>query len=228
MQLSIVPVVATSEEIEEMLAIFKSAFGPDPLMAFCYSRPNAQPKPQPKENPQTKHQERLANPLYIYHKAVNADNPGGPMLGVAVWFLVEDPLTSTQNIPWGDPAPEVHQQCYDDALGVLRRWRLNHFCERNQPFLYMALLTVAPEMQRCGVGKTLLREGLKEADRRGLPTFIEASPAGLGLYRKFGWEEMLKTTVNLKNYGGEDVECVTVGLIRPPNAKEVTVQLPGA
>lgn len=79
-----------------------------------------------------------------------------------------------------------------------------------------------PGVQRRGVGSALLREGLKEADRRRLPAFIEASPAGLGLYRKFGWEEKLKTTVNLEDYGGEDVECVTVGLVRPAGATETT------
>jgi predicted N-acetyltransferase YhbS len=86
----------------------------------------------------------------------------------------------------------------------------------------MAILPVVPEVQRRGIGSALLREGLKEADRRGLPAFIEASPAGLGLYKKVGWEEMLKITVNLKDYGGEDVECVRVGLVRPAGSKEMT------
>jgi predicted N-acetyltransferase YhbS len=86
----------------------------------------------------------------------------------------------------------------------------------------MALLTVVPEVQRKGVGSALLREGLKEVDRRGLPAFIEASPAGLGLYKKFGWEEMVESTVNLRDYGGEDVECVTVGLVRHAGEKETS------
>jgi predicted acetyltransferase len=119
-------------------------------------------------------------------------------------------------------------ECYDATMCVLRRWHLNHFRERNQPFVYMAILTVMPEAQRRGVSSALLREGLKEADRRGLPAFIEASPVGLGLYKKFGWKEVVKTTVNLKEFGGEDVECVSVGLIRPVGAKETIKEPPNS
>lgn len=79
---------------------------------------------------------------------------------------------------------------------------------------------MAPEAQRRGVGSALLREGLREVDRRGWQAFIEASPAGVGLYRKFGWEEKLKMTVNFKDFGGDDVEYVSVGLIRPAGGKE--------
>jgi predicted N-acetyltransferase YhbS len=119
-------------------------------------------------------------------------------------------------------------QCYDASLGALRRWRANYFSEQGKPFPYMALLTVVPEVQRKGVGSALLREGLKEVDRKGLPAFIEASPAGLGLYKKFGWEEMVESTVNLRDHGGEDVECVTVGLVRPAGAKETCKKQPDA
>ena len=200
-----------------MMEVFKKAFGPDPLIEFCFNQPNI-PQP-PKEELVAKHLGNMANPQFVYHKAVDPENPSGPILGVAAWYWVDDPQNSTQNIPWGDPRPEIQLDCFEASLGALRRWRLNYFHEHNQPFIYMAILTVIPEAQRRGVGSALLREGLKEADRRGLPSFIEASPAGLGLYKKFGWEEKLKTTVNLKDYGGDDVECVTVGLIRPVGGK---------
>jgi ribosomal protein S18 acetylase RimI-like enzyme len=225
MPVTILPIAATSKEVEEMMEVFKKAFGPDPLMEFTFNRNNVSRKP-PKEERVAKHLEGMATPQFVYHKAVDPENPSGPILGVVVWYWVEDPHSAKQNIPWGDPSPGVHLECYDASLGVLRRWRLNYFHERNQPLVYMAILTVVPEVQRRGIGSALLREGLKEADRRGLPAFIEASPAGLGLYKKFGWEEMLKTTVNLKDYGGEDVECIRVGLVRPAGAKETTEELP--
>jgi ribosomal protein S18 acetylase RimI-like enzyme len=216
---TILPIAATVQEVEEMQEVTKQAFGPDPLIDFCFNRPNI-PR-TPKEETTAKHLERMATPEFIYHKAIDASSPDGPMLGVAAWYIVENPYTTTQNIPWGDPTPEVHLECYDASLGALRRWRQRHFEETGQPFVYMALLVIAPEVQRRGVGSALLREGLKEVDRRGWPAFIEASPYGLGLYKKFGWVETVKTTVNLKDFGGEDVECVTVGLVRPAGAKEV-------
>jgi GNAT superfamily N-acetyltransferase len=216
----------TPTEVEEMMEVFNNAFGPDPLMEFCFNRPNV-PK-RPKEELIANHLAHIATPEFVYRKAVDANDPSGAILGVAAWYWVEDPHTAKQNIPWGDPPPEVHLECYDASLGALRRWRFNYFHERNEPFVYMAILTVVPEMQRRGVGSALLREGLKEVDQRGLPAFIEASPAGLGLYKKFGWEEMLKTTINLKDFGGDDVECVTVGLIRPAGAKEMAKEQPKA
>ena len=215
---TVLPVAATSGEVEEILEVFKKAFGPDPLIEFVFNRPNV--SPEPKETTVAKHLERLADPKFFYHKAVDSENPNGPILGVAGWYWVENPLTSSQNIPWGDPSPGTHMECYEASLGALRRWRVSHFRELGEPFLYMGILTVVPGMQRRGVGSALLRKGLAEADRRGVQTFIEASPAGLGLYKKFGWEETIKTVVNLKDYGGEDIQCVTVGLVRPAYAQE--------
>jgi GNAT superfamily N-acetyltransferase len=157
-----------------MMEVFKKAFGPDPLIEFCFNRPNV--PQQPKAELLAKHLERMATPQFVYHKAIDPENPSGPILGVAAWYWVEDPSTSKQNIPWGDPSPGVHLGCYDASLGALRRWRLNYFRERNQPFICMAILTVAPEVQRRGVGSALLREGLNEADRRGLPALSRLAP----------------------------------------------------
>jgi GNAT superfamily N-acetyltransferase len=221
----VLPIAPTSTEVDEMMSVTKKAFGTDPLIEFCFNQPNV-PHP-PKEESIAKHLERISSPDFVYHKAVDAENPSGSILGVAAWYWVEDPHTARQNIPWGDPPPGVHMPCYDASLGALRCWRTNYFREQGKPFAYMALLTVVPEAQRKGVGSALLREGLKEVDRRGLLAFIEASPAGLGLYKKFGWEEMVESTVNLRDYGGEDVECVTVGLVRPAGAKETSKEQPG-
>jgi GNAT superfamily N-acetyltransferase len=217
---SVLPIEATSKEVEDMLEVFSKAFGPDPFMEFCFNRPNV---PQPsKEESIAKHLAHMSTPEFVYRKAVDPEYPDGPLLGVAVWYWVQDPHATTQNTPWGDPSPNVHLESYEASLGVIRRWRLGYFNEHDQPFVYMALLTVMPEFQRRGVGSALLREGLREADRRGWPAFIEASPAGLGLYKKFGWEEMVKTTINLKDYGGQDVEYDTVGLIRPAGSAEAS------
>jgi GNAT superfamily N-acetyltransferase len=222
--LAILPIAPTSTEVNEMMSVIKKAFGPDPLIEFCFNQPNV-PHPT-KEESIAKHLERMSSPQFVYHKAVDAENPCGPMLGVAAWYWVEDPYTAKPNIPSGDPPLGVHMQCYDASIGALRRWRTNYFKKQGKPFAIMALLTVAPEAQRRGVGSALLREGLKEVDRRGLQAFIEASPAGLGLYKKFGWEEMVESTVNLRDYGGEDVDCVTVGLVRPAGAKESSKEQP--
>lgn len=50
----------------------------------------------------------------------------------------------------------------------------------------------------------LLKAGLKEADDMGLQTILAASPDGEGLYRRFGFEEVVVMELQLWEYeGGE-------------------------
>lgn len=215
----VLPMTATPTEAKAFQEVCKAAFESDSLMEFTFNNPEIPKRSQ--EEHAADHLKQMADPLFVWHKAVDAENPNGPVLGVGVWYWVEDPHNPALNIPWGDPTLGAHLECYEATYGPLRRWRLNHFKELNQPFACMAILVIMPEAQHRGVGSALLREGLKEVDRKGWPAFIEASPKGLGLYKKFGWEEKVKTTVNPKDFGGEDAECVTVGLVRPPGAKEI-------
>lgn len=47
--------------------------------------------------------------------------------------------------------------------------------------------------------------------------WIDASPAGLGLYKKLGWEEVERLEVKLEEWGGKEGETdVTVSLVREP------------
>lgn len=65
-------------------------------------------------------------------------------------------------------------------------------------------LVVHPEHQRRGIGKMLMEDGLKEADRLGIQAVLGASKQGLGLYRKYGFTEFETMEINLWEYeGGE-------------------------
>ena len=50
------------------------------------------------------------------------------------------------------------------------------------------MISVNPLYQRKGVGSLLMQWGCDEADRRGLESYILASPAGVQLYRRFGFK----------------------------------------
>ena len=50
----------------------------------------------------------------------------------------------------------------------------------------------------------LMRWGVEEADRRGLPCFLEASPHGKGLYTKFGFREVEKLGFEVDVSEGRD------------------------
>lgn len=76
--------------------------------------------------------------------------------------------------------------------------------ERGRGYVYMAILAMGPEWQRMGVGKRLLEWGLEKADREEVEAWIEASPAGKGLYEKMGWKEVGFVDLEMGMWGGED------------------------
>jgi len=84
-------------------------------------------------------------------------------------------------------------------------------------YAYCITLVVDPEWQRRGVGKRLLEKVLSIVDENGWEAFVDASPAGLGLYKKLGWEEVGRSVVDLGDYGGEKGKMdTTVSLVRKP------------
>ncbi len=88
---------------------------------------------------------------------------------------------------------------------------------RGQAYLFMRLLVVLPSHQGRGIGRRMLEWGLEQADQLGVRAWIDASPAGLGLYKKLGWEEVSRLEIDLAEWGGKEGDRdVTVSLIREP------------
>lgn len=65
----------------------------------------------------------------------------------------------------------------------------------------------------------LIRPGLEAADKADAQTYIEASPSGLPLYLKFGWEPVDEMVIDLGKYGGKDIEhrCMLMREAHAPN-----------
>lgn len=58
-----------------------------------------------------------------------------------------------------------------------------------------------------GIGSQLIRAGFDEGARHGLDeSYVESSPAGYGLYRKWGFEAVDTFPMDLRKYGGNMVE----------------------
>ncbi|KAI9742693.1 MAG: hypothetical protein M1818_003834 [Claussenomyces sp. TS43310] len=64
-------------------------------------------------------------------------------------------------------------------------------------------LATAPEFQRRGAGRTLVKYGLERADKDGIITRLDGSPSGVPLYRTLGFEEVDRLEIPLEEFGGE-------------------------
>ena len=74
---------------------------------------------------------------------------------------------------------------------------------KGKPYILMHVLAVLPEWQGKRVGKRLLEWGIREADKRGLECWVNASEGSVGFFERFGWEEVGFVEVNLADWGGE-------------------------
>jgi hypothetical protein len=63
----------------------------------------------------------------------------------------------------------------------------------------------------------LVNWGCTEADSLGLNVYLEASPAGLGLYLKFGFKKIEEVHFDPSKYGGESKVHVSVVMGRAKN-----------
>jgi len=63
-------------------------------------------------------------------------------------------------------------------------------------------LHTLPEHERKGAGTALIDWGIRLADSEGLYIRLLATSHGIGLYRKFGFEELGHVTFDLARWGG--------------------------
>ncbi|THW87287.1 hypothetical protein D6D18_07352 [Aureobasidium pullulans] len=80
----------------------------------------------------------------------------------------------------------------------------NEFARQNyagRPHAHLAYLATLPEHRKRGAAHMLLERGTNKADEAGLDMYLQASPEGARLYKKFGFEEKQYEDVDLKPFG---------------------------
>jgi hypothetical protein len=139
------------------------------------------------------------------------------VIAFAWWDVWREPrLEDEWNVPEPvstDPAEGANDEIMEVFIGGIRAMRrrnmrgdpgvckLLHFVHSLASMLKVRLVTdssikgvrmlcCTPTRTRLGAGSALLRWGAQLADREGLPSWLEASPQGHPLYRRFGFEDV--------------------------------------
>ncbi|KAI1371575.1 acyl-CoA N-acyltransferase [Hypoxylon crocopeplum] len=153
-----------------------------------------------------------------HQKAI--DPVTGAVVGYARWIL------PTGHVNAGDGSPEwVEAQVADVSYDEKKRFEelagsawwdtkkgIGAIDDKNntvmnrilakKPYIKLDYLAVHPENKGRGVGTALVESGIRQAEKIGLPMFVLAYKAGLGVYSRLGFEEVDRVIQDDSKYGG--------------------------
>ncbi|MCJ1385023.1 hypothetical protein MMC17_008141 [Xylographa soralifera] len=122
--------------------------------------------------------------------------------------LEREHIPYPKELPPGANAP-LMEACFT-PLKMLREEKMI-----GKQYGFVLFLVTVPEWQRRGVGRKLLQRYFDVVDEKGWESWIDASPAGMGLYQKLGWEQVGDVTIDLGKFGGENGRMeTTVAMLR--------------
>ncbi|EJD46890.1 hypothetical protein AURDEDRAFT_136724 [Auricularia subglabra TFB-10046 SS5] len=90
------------------------------------------------------------------------------------------PLEPVKEFPFGG----AEQVAFVNELEVIHRRIL-----QSRPHYCLHILATKPEHQGKGAASSLLTHLAAMADARNAPVYIQATPSGVPLYKKWGWTE---------------------------------------
>ncbi|KAK8048059.1 acyl-CoA N-acyltransferase [Apiospora saccharicola] len=140
----------------------------------------------------------LKDPHSRYVLAVDDTQSGdAAVVALAKWVTPGAGPKSAEAEEWA--AQMDWPEDVDGALGaefftMLEKKHKEHMGTR--PHWYLELLAVRKSHHGKGLGKHLLSWGLERADQDGVEAYLQASPAGVPLYRKYGFEDIETVTMS--------------------------------
>ncbi|TKA73770.1 hypothetical protein B0A55_07119 [Friedmanniomyces simplex] len=135
------------------------------------------------------------------------DDPFCKMVGVADWnfypkYRTEEEREKKKAESEGDGLPphcnEEMMIEFFSQLGKAKKEQLG-----GQPHVYLHILATHPKHYRRGVGAMHLRWGFEQAEKLGLPVYLESSPIGRPLYERNGFETKGWLPFDARKFGGE-------------------------
>ncbi|EKG13338.1 hypothetical protein MPH_09620 [Macrophomina phaseolina MS6] len=105
---------------------------------------------------------------------------------------------------------------WDEQVRLLNLSKENIF-GKSTDFWYLAGLATHPDYQGNGLGAALVRWGLEQAEKDGLPVYLEATPAGAPLYKRLGFEVVEEH--DLSRFITDGTEYKVLSMLKRPGGK---------
>ncbi|KAK6379967.1 uncharacterized protein PV06_00158 [Exophiala oligosperma] len=176
---------AQESDITVLCDIFFNAFANDLVMKQCF--PDVPDVRAFWENILKK---GMADPKCHTRCVVDTALPGSPVIAYSRWVDCDKDA----------PPPEGPQYPSGGNVEVskiffpqLRKKRMEIM--KGREYWYLGLLCCSPSHQGRGAGRMLLEYGLGLVDKEGKEAYVEASPPGAPVYKKFGFKEVDKVVM---------------------------------
>jgi len=210
MPLQIQPVVEA--DLEAITGLEQLGFANDPVMQAIFP---AGASPAFLSHYTSMRKTDLANdPTVRLLKAVDAAT--GEFYAFAEWHMQPE-RTLEQLDSVGIELPEDAN--VDLGTRLIRRGiGKRHEIMGGKPYAYLAVLVTSPEHRKKGAGSMLIGWGTKVADEQQIPSYLEATPAGAGLYRKHGFEQVAKLDIDLRPF--KEYDRFNLCMVRPMQLKD--------
>jgi GNAT superfamily N-acetyltransferase len=200
---------ATPEDSKALTDIYFSAFSIDAISLLVFPRNNAAASKFWYDSVI----EEIADPTAHFICIVDTDTPDQTVVAYAKWNTPSAPVAG--ELPeW--PAGGDHEIANHFFGNLVSR---HAKIMEGRKHWYLELVATRPEYQGRGAAGKLLRWGMERADEEGTETYLEASPDGKPIYEHFGFAEVDRLVVKLKEEVLGEKEFIECFMVRPVTKK---------
>jgi ribosomal protein S18 acetylase RimI-like enzyme len=177
---------AQESDIPSLCDIFFTAFAGDLIMASCF--PDT---PTVRAFWTTGLLKDIPDPTCHVMCIVDTDLPESPVIAYAKWEACD--ATTMQEGPLCPEGGDM--ELAETFFPQLRKKKYAIMHGRKDKYWYLACLCCHVAHQGRGAGRKLLEFGVELADKENREIYLEASPPGVPVYKKFGFREVDRVVV---------------------------------
>lgn len=185
--------------MQRCMQIFYTSFGFVPLMKSFYGDDTAENHAKSAKlhwQAQAEHVEKYPSVPAVCIKCIYTDPATGEeqIVGYSQWYMFDRIRTEQE---WAEPvfldrfswitSDEDREKCrgFMKPLQESQRRLL-----ADTPVGHLRGMCVDPQFRRRGVGSLLVKWGMKQCGRLGMPAYLDTSPNGMYMYEKLGFQKM--------------------------------------